>query len=132
MEAHDPSPVLPLVIYFGLVKISVYFRSPPRLYPIVPPTTCTWYLVCNTMVTEKGTDFHITAIENTTGEMCGDVHTLDFGGESKLPPPPTLTKAEEKRLYRKIDIRLMPILALMYLLSFLDRGGCDCLKSRCR
>jgi hypothetical protein len=29
----------------------------------------------------------------------------DFGGERSLPPPPQLTEAEEKKLYRKIDIR---------------------------
>ncbi|KAH9029003.1 MFS general substrate transporter [Lactarius pseudohatsudake] len=48
---------------------------------------------------------------------------LDFGGDSQLPPPPTLTPEQEKALYRKIDLRLMPILASMYLLSFLDRGN---------
>lgn len=47
---------------------------------------------------------------------------LDFGGDTKLPPPPTLTKQQERRLWRKIDLRLMPILTLMYLCSFLDRG----------
>ena len=39
-----------------------------------------------------------------------------------LPPPPNLTPEQEKRLYRKIDLRLMPILTLMYLCSFLDRS----------
>ena len=48
---------------------------------------------------------------------------LTYGGEDTLPPPPTLTAAEEKRLWRKIDMRLMPILTLMYLCSFLDRGN---------
>ncbi|EJU06610.1 MFS general substrate transporter [Dacryopinax primogenitus] len=47
----------------------------------------------------------------------------DFGGEGTLPPPPKLSPEEELRLYRKIDRRLMPILSLMYLLSFLDRGN---------
>lgn len=47
---------------------------------------------------------------------------LGFGGEASLPPPPTLTEEQEKRLYRKIDKRLMPILSLMYLGAFLDRG----------
>ena len=37
--------------------------------------------------------------------------------------PPTLTPEEEARAWRKIDIRLMPILALLYLFSFLDRGS---------
>lgn len=46
----------------------------------------------------------------------------DFGGESTLPPPPKLTPEEDKQIWRKIDKRLMPILSLMYLLSFLDRG----------
>jgi hypothetical protein len=48
--------------------------------------------------------------------------TIDFGGDSKLPPPPQLTAEQEKKLWRKIDMRLMPILSLMYLASFLDRG----------
>ncbi|KAJ7105402.1 MFS general substrate transporter [Mycena crocata] len=48
---------------------------------------------------------------------------LDFGGDSELPPPPTLSTEEERKLWRKIDLKLMPILSLMYLLSFLDRGN---------
>lgn len=51
---------------------------------------------------------------------------IDFAGESSLPPPPSLTKAEEKWLYRKIDLKLMPILSLMYLGAFLDRGESTC------
>ncbi|KAK0201075.1 MFS general substrate transporter [Desarmillaria ectypa] len=47
----------------------------------------------------------------------------NFGGEATLPPPPALTEAQEKELWRKIDLRLMPILSLMYLFSFLDRGN---------
>lgn len=47
----------------------------------------------------------------------------DFGGDSDLPPPPTLTPEQEKKLWRKIDLTLMPILTLMYLFSFLDRGN---------
>ncbi|KAF9234655.1 MFS general substrate transporter [Melanogaster broomeanus] len=37
--------------------------------------------------------------------------------------PPMLTPEQEKRLWRKVDLRLMPILSLMYLLSFMDRGN---------
>lgn len=47
---------------------------------------------------------------------------IDFGGDSKLPPPPILTEEQERKLWRKVDLRLMPILSLMYLFSFLDRG----------
>jgi hypothetical protein len=39
-----------------------------------------------------------------------------------LPPAPVLSPEQEARLWRKIDRRLMPMLALMYLMSFLDRG----------
>jgi hypothetical protein len=46
----------------------------------------------------------------------------EFGGESQLPPPPTLTAEEEQALWRRIDLRLIPILSLMYLFSFMDRG----------
>ncbi|KJA21329.1 hypothetical protein HYPSUDRAFT_140840 [Hypholoma sublateritium FD-334 SS-4] len=56
-------------------------------------------------------------------DTASTVEGVDFGGESKLPPPPTLTEEEERKLWRKVDLRLMPILSLMYLLSFLDRGN---------
>ncbi|PPR00405.1 hypothetical protein CVT26_009690 [Gymnopilus dilepis] len=49
--------------------------------------------------------------------------SVDFGGESSLPPPPTLTAEEERRLWRKVDMRLVPMLSLMYLLSYMDRGN---------
>ncbi|KAL8293321.1 hypothetical protein RQP46_000022 [Phenoliferia psychrophenolica] len=38
-------------------------------------------------------------------------------------PARVFTPEEEAKLYRKIDIRIMPILALLYLLSFMDRGN---------
>ena len=47
---------------------------------------------------------------------------MDFGGDSKLPPPPQLTPEQERKLYRKVDLWLMPILTLLYLVSFVDRG----------
>jgi hypothetical protein len=34
-----------------------------------------------------------------------------------------LTAEQEKKLWRKVDLRLMPILSLMYLVAFLDRGA---------
>lgn len=66
------------------------------------------------MSLEKERDSHV--------EKASSEKSYDFGGETSLPPPPTLTEAEEKKLWRKIDARLMPILALLYLLSFIDRG----------
>lgn len=38
-------------------------------------------------------------------------------------PPVVLTPEQEKALWRKIDLRLMPMLSIMYLMSFLDRGA---------
>jgi hypothetical protein len=58
-----------------------------------------------------------------TVSSAGSMHDVDFGGDSKLPSPPKLTPEQEKRLYRKVDLWLMPILTLMYLFSFLDRGN---------
>lgn len=59
-------------------------------------------------------------IETTSSDLKSEI--ADFGGNSSLPPPPKLSPEEEKRLWRRIDLRLMPILAVMYLMSFLDRG----------
>lgn len=36
---------------------------------------------------------------------------------------PLLTPEQERKLWKKVDIRLMPILSLMYLLAYLDRGA---------
>jgi hypothetical protein len=47
---------------------------------------------------------------------------VDLGGEAQLSPPLELTAAQELALYRKIDLRLMPIMILMYLLASMDRG----------
>ncbi|KAF8427633.1 MFS general substrate transporter [Boletus edulis BED1] len=37
--------------------------------------------------------------------------------------PRALSAEEERRLWRKVDVRLMPILSVMYLLSFMDRSN---------
>lgn len=34
--------------------------------------------------------------------------------------------AETKRLLRKVDYRLLPVLTLLYLMSFLDRSNSEC------
>jgi hypothetical protein len=46
-----------------------------------------------------------------------------FSGSFEPHTPPILTPEEEARAWRKVDMRLMPILALLYLFSFLDRGA---------
>ena len=56
-------------------------------------------------------------------ETVSSTGSIDYGGDSRLPPPPKLTAEQERKLYRKVDLWLMPILTLMYLCSFLDRGN---------
>lgn len=41
---------------------------------------------------------------------------------TKIPSPPQLSPNQRKRLYRKIDLRLLPILILIQVCSYLDRG----------
>ncbi|KAJ7739084.1 MFS general substrate transporter [Mycena maculata] len=76
---------------------------------------------------EKSTKYSLEKVEDS---QIADVklkssseEDLDFGGDSTLPPPPTLSTEEERKLWRKIDLKLVPILTLMYLASFLDRGN---------
>ena len=40
--------------------------------------------------------------------------------------PRTLTPEQEKKLWRKIDMRILPSLILMYLCSFMDRSAFIC------
>ena len=58
-----------------------------------------------------------------TVSSTASIQGIDFGGDSKLPPPPKWTPDKERKLYRKVDLWLMPILTLMYLCSFLERGN---------
>jgi hypothetical protein len=41
---------------------------------------------------------------------------------------PTLEGQIEKTLIRKIDLHILPIVVLLYLFSFLDRGTCPALE----
>lgn len=74
------------------------------------------------MPTSPMKEKHSTDSQIETASSGSQPEKLNFGGETSLPPPPQLSPEEEKRLWRKIDTRLMPILAIMYLMSFLDRG----------
>ncbi|PNP44412.1 hypothetical protein THARTR1_11062 [Trichoderma harzianum] len=47
------------------------------------------------------------------------VEDADPNGESI----PQLDDAEFKKILRRIDLRLIPLLSFLYLLSFLDRGN---------
>jgi hypothetical protein len=45
----------------------------------------------------------------------------ESGGKYKFPP--TYTPEIELQILRKMDIRLLPMLAILYFLAFLDRGN---------
>lgn len=66
--------------------------------------------------TEKG---HTDAIE----EAVSRDHTLAYGGDDTLPAPPILSVQEERRLWRRIDARLVPMTSILYLCSFVDRSN---------
>lgn len=48
--------------------------------------------------------------------------SIDIEVSTSAPPVLMLAPAEEDKLYRKIDLRIMPMLVIMYTCSFLDRG----------
>lgn len=71
--------------------------------------------------TQQSTTEH-NGIEEKHSDAGETVSLGDNGGLDSLPPPPKLSPEQEMRLYRKIDVWLLPILTMMYLASFLDRG----------
>jgi hypothetical protein len=48
---------------------------------------------------------------------------LEVAVAEKLGDIEPSTKVEDARILRKLDIRLIPMLAALYLMSFLDRGN---------
>lgn len=63
-------------------------------------------------------------IEEKDGDVEATIEVTQFtAGSDGLPPPPVLTTEEERRLWRKVDMRLIPISTLLYLVSYLDRGN---------
>ena len=46
-----------------------------------------------------------------------------FSKEADMEIAITESKVTEARIIRKLDIRLIPMLAILYLMSFLDRGN---------
>ncbi|OQV09896.1 hypothetical protein CLAIMM_13973 [Cladophialophora immunda] len=48
---------------------------------------------------------------------------IEMVEEIKLDEPPSYSREDETRIVRKIDARLMPTTALIYLLCYIDRGN---------
>ena len=53
----------------------------------------------------------------------GALERLSTEKPGSLEHPPVLTQKEQKQLWRKVDLRLMPVVVVMYLCSFLDRAN---------
>ena len=54
----------------------------------------------------------------------GQIQHTDDQSPTMLPkaePHPDFSHIDEKKVLRKMDMRLIPMLAVLYLLSFLDR-----------
>ncbi|KAI9459795.1 major facilitator superfamily domain-containing protein [Boletus coccyginus] len=49
--------------------------------------------------------------------------SIEKGSAPGFPAPPLATPEEEKRLVRKIDMRILPITCLLYLFAYLDRSN---------
>ena len=69
-----------------------------------------------------GFPFSMAAKEEKSSTACLEHHSKSTPASFDSLTPPTLTPEEETKIWRKIDMRLMPILTLLYLFSFLDRG----------
>ena len=71
-------------------------------------------MAITTITPESSSDSEHSAIqEKNHVAQVEDLHNAERG--------PTYDEKATKRLLRKIDVRLIPFLALLYLLSFLDR-----------
>jgi len=50
-----------------------------------------------------------------------DITASESLGDSTLPAPPSLTPEEERKLWLKLDVRLLPIVGLLFLMSYMDK-----------
>ena len=75
-----------------------------------------------------GTSIHAARKASITSFGHGRTKAEERARISALATSPGVTMAsfahlDEKKILRKMDLRLIPMLALLYLLSFLDRGN---------
>ena len=68
-------------------------------------------------------DAEISMVERHSPSLSMKEKTLAYGGDDALPSPPVLTEEEERRLWRRVDLHIMPYITLMYLCSFVDRSN---------
>ena len=56
-------------------------------------------------------------------QIVEDVEAKDAGGRGHVIPPTEFTPEEEKRVIRKLDWHIIPLIFLLYSLSILDRSN---------
>ncbi|KAG0694934.1 MFS general substrate transporter [Suillus ampliporus] len=81
------------------------------------PSSCCFAMTC---VASTVLVNHLNSVSSEYKEH--DEEQLDESN-SDLKNVPMLTPEQERKLWRKVDLRLIPILTLMYLLAFLDRSN---------
>jgi hypothetical protein len=57
------------------------------------------------------------------GSIDEKIENIEASEETVMMPD--FTEEDKKRIMRKIDFRLVPMLAVLYLVSFLDRGNSE-------
>ncbi|SRR6266536_6320623 len=58
-------------------------------------------------------------------ETAGGLYTVENGAIAHEQVALDYTEAEKTRILRKIDYRLVPLLGVLYLLAFIDRGNSE-------
>lgn len=70
-----------------------------------------------------GHDSEKESIKAVVQEVISSCEVEPCSQDLALRTTPIFTLQEERRLWRKVDMRLMPIMTIMYLCSFVDRGN---------
>ncbi|KAI0356821.1 MFS general substrate transporter [Trametes cingulata] len=55
------------------------------------------------------------------GELCWVETSSKDAADSQSEGVPTLTPSEERQMWRKVDMRLIPLVTIMYLVAFVDK-----------
>lgn len=66
---------------------------------------------------------HSVADSHVGGHKAGEIARIDALATAPGVTMASFAHLDEKKILRKMDLRLIPMLALLYLLSFLDRGN---------
>ena len=64
----------------------------------------------------------IEAVEHSYGQE-KDIPPVEDGNESTATPRKTFSNAERRKLYRRVDMWVVPITTILYLFSFIDRAN---------